>query len=136
MQREAALPCVAISGAAPASVAFELQRMGREWFTVECVPSPQHVMPSALALLQYVCNDAAEAGGVLGSAVPVLDIVCSGNSAREMMRRRDAERFDVAEPLQRLALLARLATFRSGQRAAGTRLHNMSGPFKSSSPYI
>jgi AraC-like DNA-binding protein len=49
-----------------------------------------------------------------------LDIVCSANSALEMMRRRDVERYNVAEPLQRLALLARLATLRSGQRAAGS----------------
>ena len=117
MQRDECLPRVRVWAAAPTSVVFELQRMGRGWFTVERSASQRDVERSPLAVLRYV-QDAASIVGeeMVPSVVPALDIVCSRSSTFDMTRCRSVERFDVAVPLQRLALLARLAT--AWQRAA------------------
>ena len=120
MPERSVLPMVAVYGSPPRSVLFELQRMGREWFVVEHVESLASVAPEALAVLWYTRDDTAAPHpcDVRASLASVLELVCGRSSAIETTRCREVERFDVAVPLQRLALLARLATLRSEKREA------------------
>ncbi len=121
MAKDERLASVVVRGEVPASVLFELQRMGRGWFAVERLTVLGSVPSSTLAVLHYSPDDAEPDGDEANSAVLILNVVCSRSSPLEVTRRRRVERFDVAEPIERLALLARLATQRtadSGQRTA------------------
>ena len=119
MPKSEGVPSVVVSGDAPASVLCELRRMGRGWIAVEHVVPLQHVPPETLAVLRYWRDDTPPVDDLPTGFVPVLDLVCSRSSALELTHRRSVERFDVADPLQRLALLARLATLRE-QRTANS----------------
>jgi len=119
MHQEERLSGVWVIGAVPASVLFELRRMGRLWFRVVHASSPRDMVPGEMALLRYLRDEGALKCHEVNAGIPVLDVVCSRSSPLAMTCSRTVERFDVAVPLQRLALLARLATLRSGQKEAG-----------------
>ena len=99
-----------VIGTPPAPVLFELRRMGRHWFEVAREESPRDVPPGATALLRYVRDETLLDNDEVNARVPVLHVVCGRRSPLAMTRSRMVERFDIAEPQQRLALLARLAT--------------------------
>lgn len=95
-------PSICVNGRPPNAVLFELRRLGNGWFDTE----PWSPSASCIARIYYVTDftECLEPGSAC--QLPTAELVWRKSSSLDSTGARERMRFNIGDPLQRLALLA------------------------------